>query len=75
VYVAPAMIGGFSHGVARYLPIFIVGNSLSTTRPEGCSASAQCFQPLSAWAGLGVIALYAAVVLGIGGWLFARRDA
>jgi ABC-2 type transport system permease protein len=75
VYVAPAMIGGFSHGVARYLPIFIVGNSLSTTRPEGCSASAQCLQPLSAWAGLGVIALYAAVVLGIGGWLFARRDA
>jgi ABC-2 type transport system permease protein len=75
VYVAPAMIGGVSHSVARYLPIFIVGNSLSTTKPQNCAANADCVHALSAWAGLGVIALYAVVALGVGGWLFARRDA
>jgi ABC-2 type transport system permease protein len=75
LYVAPAMIGGVSHSVARYLPIFIVGNSLSTTKPQSCAPGAACVHSLSAWAGLGVIALYAVAALAIGGWLFARRDA
>jgi ABC-2 type transport system permease protein len=76
VYVAPAMIGAASHHLAAYLPIFIIGNSLSTTKPEPCPAHAAGCPPfLSAWAGLGVLALYAAVALAIGWWLFARRDA
>lgn len=75
LYVAPAAAGGVSHGVAAYLPIFIIGNSLSTTKPEACGPGGPCPHFLSAWAGLGVLALYAAAALGIGGWLFARRDA
>jgi ABC-type transport system involved in multi-copper enzyme maturation permease subunit len=75
VYVAPVAVGNVSHGLAKYLPIFIIGNSLSTTKPVGCSADGECFYPLSAWAGLGVLALYAAVIFGIGWWLLARRDA
>jgi hypothetical protein len=30
---------------------------------------------LSPWAGLGMLSLYAAVILGVGGWLLTRRDA
>jgi hypothetical protein len=30
---------------------------------------------LAPWAGLGMLGLYAAVTLGVGGWLLARRDA
>jgi len=75
LYVAPAGVGGVSHGAASYLPIFIIGNSLSTTRPEACGPGGPCPHFLSAWAGLGVLALYAAAALGIGWWLFARRDA
>jgi ABC-2 type transport system permease protein len=75
VYVAPAVIGGVSHQVAAYLPIFIIGNSLTTTRPQVCPAYAQCVHFPSAWAGLGVLALYAAAALAAGWWMFARRDA
>ena len=75
VYVAPVVVGNASHELAKYLPIFGIGNSLSTTKPVGCSADGACIHPLSAWAGLGVVALYAAVIFGIGWWLLARRDA
>ena len=75
VYVVPAVVGGVGRGAAAYLPIFIVGNSLSTTKPEVCGSGGPCPHFLSAWAGLGVLALYAAAALGIGWWLFARRDA
>jgi ABC-type transport system involved in multi-copper enzyme maturation permease subunit len=75
VYVAPVVVGNASHELAKFLPIFIIGNSLSTTKPVGCSAGEECIHPLSAWAGLGVLAVYAAVILGIGWWLLARRDA
>ena len=70
------LIGAVAHQVAAYTPIFIIANSLGTTKPEACGAqAAQCPHFLSAWAGLGVLALYAAAALGIGWWLFARRDA
>ena len=76
VYVAAQFIGAIAHGAAAYMPILIVGNSLTTTRPECArTASAQCVHFLSAWAGLGVLCLYAAVALAIGGWLLSRRDA
>jgi ABC-2 type transport system permease protein len=75
LYVAPAAVGGVSHGAAACLPIYIIGNSLSTTKPEVCGPGGPCPHFLSAWAGLGVLALYAAAALGIGWWLFARRDA
>ena len=69
-------IGNLVHQVGVYLPIIIVGNSLTTTQSAACrSGAADCTPFLSAWAGLGVLALYAAVALAAGGWLFARRDA
>lgn len=74
VYLGPSLVGAFAPWAVTYTPILIVGNSLSTTKPESCGA-AQCPHFLSAWAGLGALALYAAAALGIGWWLLARRDA
>jgi ABC-2 type transport system permease protein len=63
-------------GTSAYMPILIIGNSLSVTKPDAChGAAAQCPHLLSAWAGLGVLCLYAALALLAGGWLLVRRDA
>jgi ABC-type transport system involved in multi-copper enzyme maturation permease subunit len=76
VYVVAQVIGFVAHNAAAYMPILIVENSLSTTQPVTCGTdAASCPQFLSAWAGLGVLALYAAIALVAGGWLLARRDA
>jgi hypothetical protein len=76
VYVVAQFIGIMAHGVASYMPILIVANSLSTTMPVTCGTDgASCPDFLSAWAGLGVLALYAVIALAVGGWLLARRDA
>ena len=76
VYVAATFIGDVSHAAGAYMPIMIVGNSLSTTRPQTCGgSSAACGHLLSAWAGLGMLCLYAAAALALGSWLLARRDA
>ena len=75
VYVLAQFIGAVAHGAAAYMPILIVANSLSTTKPEPChGGAAQCPHFLSAWAGVGVLCAYAVVALVIGGWLLARRD-
>ncbi|GAA2615167.1 ABC transporter permease subunit [Paractinoplanes durhamensis] len=75
VYVAAQFIGIMAHGVASYMPILIVANSLSTTMPVTCGTdAASCPDFLSAWAGLGVLSLYAVIALTLGGWLLARRD-
>jgi ABC-2 type transport system permease protein len=70
VYVAAQFIAAIAHSALAYIPVSIVANSLSTTKPVGDGV-----HMLSPWAGLGMLALYAAVLLGIGGWLLARRDA
>jgi ABC-2 type transport system permease protein len=76
VYVVVQVIGFIAHGAAAYMPILIVGNSLSTTKPVTCGTdSASCPHFLSAWAGLGALCLYAVIALAVGGWLLARRDA
>jgi hypothetical protein len=76
VYVVAQFIGIMAHGVASYMPILIVANSLSTTLPVTCgTGAASCPDFLSAWAGLGMLSLYAAITLAAGGWLLARRDA
>jgi hypothetical protein len=76
VYVAAMAIGVAAHGVAAYMPLLILENSLSTTKPVTCGTDgASCPHFLSAWAGLGVLGLYAAIALAVGGWLLARRDA
>jgi hypothetical protein len=76
VYVLSEVIGVVAHGVRAYMPILIVGNSISTTKPISCGGPVdQCQQPLPAWTGLGMLCLYAVVALAVGGWLLSRRDA
>jgi hypothetical protein len=70
VYVAAQLAGSIAHSLIAYIPISIVAGSLSTTKPAG--SGVHMFSP---WAGLGLLCLYAAVLLGAGGWLLARRDA
>ena len=70
VYVAVQALAAFAHQLLPYLPIPIVANSLSTTRPVTGDVHV-----LSPWAGLGLLCLYAAALLGAGGWLLYRRDA
>ncbi|HEY3089859.1 MAG TPA: hypothetical protein VGJ59_17550 [Jatrophihabitantaceae bacterium] len=67
VYVAAQFVAVTAHQVQAFVPVLIVGNSLSTTK--------QLEGTLSPWAGLGVLSLYAGVALGLGGWLLVRRDA
>jgi ABC-2 type transport system permease protein len=55
------------HAVQRFLPEIIAENSLTAVKTVPYS--------LSAGAGLGMLALYTAVLLGLGGLLLARRDA
>jgi ABC-type transport system involved in multi-copper enzyme maturation permease subunit len=71
VLVLPPILLAFptsvQHSAQRYLPELIAENSLTSTHPVVYS--------LSPWAGLGMLCLYAAALLGAGGWLLARRDA
>jgi ABC-2 type transport system permease protein len=60
--------------VLRFLPQNIELNSLAAVKPVADQALAVT-DPLSAWAGLAVLCLYAAVALAAGGWALARRDA
>lgn len=76
IWILAQIVGSVAHSVASYMPIIIIGNSLSGTKPLSCGGdTAQCPHPLGPWAGLGMLCLYAAVALAIGGWLLARRDA
>ncbi len=67
VFVAP--LAGLARTPAgKFLPELIYANSLGATQPQAGFT-------LSPWAGLGIIGGYAAILLAIGGWLLARRDA
>jgi hypothetical protein len=74
-FVLSIFIGVVWNGAVTYMPVDIVANSLGTTKPVTCAAHTQCPHVLSAWAGLGILGLYAAAALAIGGLLLARRDA
>jgi ABC-2 type transport system permease protein len=67
VFIGVQVLGAVAHVAMGYIPISIVGNSLAAVKPEPYA--------LSPWTGLGMLSLYAAVALGLGGWLLARRDA
>jgi ABC-2 type transport system permease protein len=75
VYVLGQAVAAVAHPLMPYVPVSIVANSLAVTRPIACRPGEPCADFLSPWAGLGVLALYAAVTLAIGGWLLTRRDA
>jgi ABC-2 type transport system permease protein len=71
VFVLPVIFlafpAGLQHGVEKFLPEIIAENSMTAVKHVSPS--------LPPWAGLGVLALYAAITLAAGGWLLARRDA
>jgi len=71
IFVLPivllALPVAFTNSAARYLPVVIAENSLTAVKTVPLS--------LSPWAGLAMLVLYAAVALGAGGLLLARRDA
>src|SRR5580698_6242737 len=71
VYVGELFLGQLDRAMDAYLPAYIVGDSLGghTCRP----GAAAC--PLPAWAGMSVLAAYAAAALLIGGCILAWRDA
>jgi ABC-2 type transport system permease protein len=67
VWVGAQIIGAAATSLIGYVPIGIVGNSLGAVQPVS--------QALSPWAGLGMLSLYAAIALVVGGWLLVARDA
>ena len=70
VYVGAQLVAAAAHSLLAYIPVSIVANSLAATRPAGHGV-----HMLPPWAGFGMLCLYAAVALVIGGFLLARRDA
>jgi hypothetical protein len=68
LFVLPLILGAVSRKAGQFMPELIAGNSLGAVRPvHGFT--------LSPWIGAGIVALYAAVLLGAGCWLLVRRDA
>ncbi|MHB8680899.1 MAG: ABC transporter permease [Acidimicrobiales bacterium] len=68
--IVEALPASISDAVARYLPANIGIVMFSTHGVPDRVAHA--FSP---WAGFGILALYTAIVLGIGCWVLVRRDA
>lgn len=71
VFVVAQFIAALAAQVVGFLPISIVGSSLGAVQPQGDAQH----HILSPWSGLGMLCLYASVVLGAGAWLLVRRDA
>ena len=71
VYVVAQFVGR-AHPRAHALPADRDRRELDD---RGAADDRGQVQFLSPWAGLGVLGLYAAVALGVGGWLLVRRDA
>jgi len=72
VYVVAQLGAALAPVLMPYLPIAIVANSLTAVEPGMAIGDVRFLSP---WAGLGVLAAYAAVALGAGAWLLAERDA
>jgi len=72
VYVLAQMVAALAPAIMPYLPVAIVANSLGVVQPVAINGQVHFLSP---WAGLGMLCLYAALTLGAGAWLLARRDA
>jgi ABC-2 type transport system permease protein len=62
-----ALLGPAGITVLKFVPLIILANSVTVETPVPGT--------LPAWAGIAVMALYAAVALALGGWRLLRRDA
>jgi ABC-2 type transport system permease protein len=68
LFVLPIITGAAAHGIGKFMPELIAGNSLAAVKPvEGFA--------WSPWLELGIVAAYPLVLLLAGGWLLVRRDA
>jgi ABC-2 type transport system permease protein len=72
VYVVAQLGAALAPVLMPYLPIAIVANSLTVVRAGMAIGDVRFLSP---WAGLGVLAAYAALALAAGAWLLAERDA
>jgi ABC-2 type transport system permease protein len=72
VYVVAQLGAALAPVLMPYLPIAIVANSLTVAQAGTAIGDVRFLSP---WAGLGVLAAYAALALGAGAWLLAERDA
>jgi ABC-type transport system involved in multi-copper enzyme maturation permease subunit len=73
VFVGSQALRALTPSLGAYAPIAIVSDSLSAT--TAAPAHGAVFPALGPWAGLGMLALYAAVAVAAGAVLLARRDA
>ncbi|MFL6072640.1 MAG: hypothetical protein ACJ73S_04505 [Mycobacteriales bacterium] len=67
VFAGTQIAGAISRALLPYVPIGLVGGSLGAVQHQDGT--------IGPWPALGVLSLYAAVALLVGGWLLARRDA
>ena len=72
VYVVAQLGAALAPVLMPWLPIAIVANSLTVVQPGMAIGDVHFLSP---WAGLGVLAAYAALALAAGAWLLAERDA
>jgi ABC-type transport system involved in multi-copper enzyme maturation permease subunit len=72
VFVLPLVMRGISQPDVRYLPTYILTNSIMATVNQGPGGT---IRPLSPGIGLLLMAIYAAIVLAAGAVLFVKRDA
>jgi hypothetical protein len=69
--ITAALPSSIRNVIGRYEPANI-GSAMTTVNTHVLSGSIPTFSP---WVGLAVLGGYAAVALGIGGWMLVRRDA
>jgi ABC-2 type transport system permease protein len=72
VYVVAQLGAALAPVLMPYLPIAIVANSLTVVQAGMAIGDVRFLSP---WAGLAVLAAYAALALAAGAWLLAERDA
>jgi ABC-2 type transport system permease protein len=72
VFVLPLVMHGISEPDLRYLPTYILTNSVMATVKQGPGG---IVQPLSPTIGLLLMVLYAGAALALGAVLFVKRDA
>jgi len=69
LFVLPLIVLPLPHSqtIDKFMPMITAEDSLTAVKPIADS--------LSAWSGLGLLGLYAAVALAAGCWALTRRDA
>jgi ABC-2 type transport system permease protein len=69
--IVPALPTSLNHAIGKLEP-FTIGSTMTSVNTHVGSGATPAFSP---WAGLALLAGYAALALAIGGWRMMRRDA